>query len=108
MAVKNQNYGRPLPKEQFRRTGVFFGTTTGNTDDMKPYFFSYKNQGGVDFSPNTFEWVHFTCIANDDGINLYGATMMTADSLRYDHEVEEELRRNMNMTDFNFEEHSSK
>ena len=42
-------------------------------EEMKPYFFSYKKQAGVDFSPNTFEWVHFLCVVSEDGTNIYGA-----------------------------------
>ena len=65
---KNNNYGKPLPKEQFRRTGIFFGSVGG--EDMRPYFFSYKNQGGIDFAPNTFEWVHFICVAGSNGTDI--------------------------------------
>jgi hypothetical protein len=101
---KNQNYGRPLPAQQMRRTGIFFGTVDGDLNNAKPYFFSYKNQGGVDFAPNTFEWVHFLCVASDDGVNLYGAKMMTADSLSLNSEMNPEDELFRDMSSFNFEE----
>jgi len=107
---KNNNYGKPLPSEQMRRTGVFYGAL--GTGEMKPYFFSYKNQGGVDFAPNSFEWVHFLCVANDNGTDIYGAKQLTVDSLSMnDTMVGNDLHRDMSSFDFedclrnNFESH---
>ena len=79
---KNANYGKPLAREVMRRIGLFFGTITGKIEDMKPYFFSYKNQGGVDFTPPTFEWVQFACVAGSNGTDIYGATDKTIKSVR--------------------------
>ena len=78
---KNANYGKPLPKELMRRIGIFYGTVTGQFEDMKPYFFSYKNKG-VDFKPKTFDWVQFVCVAGSNGTDIYGATETTLKSLR--------------------------
>ena len=108
---KNYNYGKPLPAEQMRRSGVFFGSV--GTGEMKPYYFSYKNQAGVDFAPNTFEWVHFLCVANDNGTDIYGAKNLTLDSLSLNAEMnpDNELYRDMSSFDFevclreNFESH---
>ena len=98
---KNNNYGKPLPKEQMRRTGVFYGSL--GQGEMKPYFFSYKNQGGVDFAPNTFEWVHFLCVASDDGVNLYGAKDLTSSSLTLNADMNPENELYKDMSDFDFE-----
>jgi|TARA_R100000482_G_scaffold124159_1_gene76052 hypothetical protein len=98
---KNNNYGKPLPKEQMRRTGVFYGSL--GQGEMKPYFFSYKNQGGVDFAPNTFEWVHFLCVASDDGLNLYGAKDLTSSSLTLNADMNPENELYRDMSDFEFE-----
>tara|TARA_R110000744_G_scaffold378613_1_gene495008 strand:+ start:653 stop:1867 length:1215 start_codon:yes stop_codon:yes gene_type:complete len=107
---KNTNYGKPLPSEQMRRTGIFYGAL--GTGEMKPYFFSYKNQGGVDFAPNSFEWVHFLCVASDNGTDIYGAKQLTVDSLSMnDTMVGNDLHRDMSSFDFedclrdNFESH---
>ncbi len=108
---KNDAFGKPLPKEQFRRTGIFFGQI-GN-GEMKSYFFSYKNQGGVDFAPNTFEWCHFLCVLSNDETSLYGAKDLTFSSLTMNAEMEKEndLYRDMDSFDFesclrdNFEKH---
>jgi len=97
----NNNYGKPLPAEQMRRSGVFFGRI-GN-GEMKPYFFSYKNQGGVDFAPNTFEWVHFLCVANDNGTDLYGAKDLTVNSLTYNKDMNPEDVLYSNQENFDFE-----
>jgi len=75
----NRNFGKPLPREQYRRTGIFYGSVAGG--EMKPYFFSYKNQPAVDFTPQPFNWVHFSCVANENGTDLYGATTTTLNSL---------------------------
>lgn len=107
----NDNYGKPLPAEQMRRSGIFFGSL--GTGEMKPYYFSYKNQGGVDFAPNTFEWCHFMCVLGSNGTDIYGAKQMTFDSLTMnaDMDTENDLYRDMSSFDFenclrlNFESH---
>ena len=76
---ENRNYGKPLPLEQMRRTGVFYGSVDGA--EMKPYTFSYKNDGGVAFTPDCYDFVHFVAIPSEDGNNLYGMTLTTKDSL---------------------------
>ena len=97
---KNDNYGKPLPSEQMRRSGVFYGSL--GTGEMQPYYFSYKNQGGIDFAPNTFEWCHFLCVLGSNGTDIYGAKAMTADSLTMntDMDTENDLYRNMGEFDF--------
>ena len=97
---KNDNYGKPLPSEQMRRSGVFYGSL--GTGEMQPYYFSYKNQGGIDFAPNTFEWCHFMCVLGSNGTDIYGAKTMTADSLTMntDMDTENDLYRNMGEFDF--------
>ena len=86
---KNANFGKPLPKEQFRRSGIFFGSIGGT--DMQMYNFSYKNQGGIDFKPNTFEWVHFLCIEGSNGTDIYGATDLTINRIIYITDLNAEL-----------------
>jgi len=99
---KNKNYGKPLPKEQFRRAGIFYGSVNGEDNQM--YYFSYKNQGGIDFQPNTFEWVHFLCIAGSNGTDIYGASDVTIKSLQINSEIDPEADAFRNMSDFNFED----
>ena len=99
---KNANFGKPLPKEQFRRSGIFFGSIGGT--DMQMYNFSYKNQGGIDFKPNTFEWVHFLCIEGSNGTDIYGATDLTINSLTTNASLDPENEIYRDMGDFNFEE----
>lgn len=98
---KNNKYGTPLPKEQFRRSGIFFGSV--GQEEMKMYYFSYKNQGGVDFKPNTFEWVHFLCIEGSNGTDIYGATDMTINSLTLNSSLDPENEAFRDMGDFDFQ-----
>tara|TARA_A100001201_G_scaffold83267_1_gene73883 strand:- start:1723 stop:2940 length:1218 start_codon:yes stop_codon:yes gene_type:complete len=99
---QNNNYGKPLPPEQMRRTGIFFGSL--GTGEMKPYYFSYKNQGGVDFAPNTFEWCHFLCVLGSNGTDIYGAKMMTSDSLTLNSDIDTEHDLYRDMSNFDFED----
>ena len=98
--AENKRYGKPLPKNEFRRNGIFFGSIDGG--DMKSYYFSYKNQGGIDFAPETFDWVHFKAIPSDDGTNLYGMTMATKDSLIRNVDVNPEGDEYRDMSSFDF------
>lgn len=84
--AKNVNFGKPLPKEELRRTGIFFGSING--EDMKSYTFSYKRKYCEEFNPSTFEWVHFVCIRNEDNERLFGMTEKTLGSLRMNAELE--------------------
>ena len=99
---KNNNYGKPLPPEQMRRSGVFYGSL--GTGEMKPYYFSYKNQGGVDFAPNTFEWCHFLCVLGSNGTDIYGAKQMTVDSLTMNADMDKENDLYRDMSNFDFED----
>ena len=99
--AENRRYGKPLPVNEFRRSGIFFGSVEGG--EMQSYYFSYKNQGGVEFSPNTFDWVHFKAILSDDGTNLYGMTMATKDSLVRNEDMNPEDDSYRNMEGFDFE-----
>ena len=98
--VENRRYGKPLPKNEFRRSGVFYGSVDGG--DMKSYYFSYKNQGGIDFAPDTFDWVHFKTIPSDDGLNLYGMTMATKESLIRNEGLNPDNSDYRNMEEFDF------
>ena len=100
--AENKNYGKPLPVEQYRRSGIFYGSVNGS--EMQIFNFSYKNQGGVDFAPSTFEWVHFLCVLNDNGKDIYGATMVTKDSLMLNESVDPESVDYRDMSNFDFED----
>jgi len=100
---KNKNYGRPLPKEQMRRSGIFYGYLDGSTE-AKPYFFSYKNQAGVDFTPPTFEWLHMQCIVGSNGTDIYGGTDTTLNSLRLNKDLDPSGDSYRNTAEYNFED----
>ena len=87
---ENANYGKPLAKELMRRSGVFIGKV-GDDTEYKKYYFSYKNEGGIKFSPSTFEWVHMSVIkdSNRDGY-IYGYSMKTLGSLVMNADIDPE------------------
>lgn len=86
---ENSNFGKPL-NEVMRRTGKFLGKV-GDDTEYKLYNFSYKNQGGVEFSPATFEWLHMVVIpdSNREGF-IYGFTDKTLGSLRMNADLDPE------------------
>mgnify|MGYP001164930998 FL=1 len=98
--LENKRYGKPLPVNEFRRNGVFYGSI--DSGEMKSYYFSYKNQGGVDFTPDTFDWVHFKAIPSDDGLSLYGMTTATKDSLIRNEDVNPDNSDYRDMSSFDF------
>ena len=79
-----KNYGKPLPKTDWRRAGVFIGEVDGR---IGKYFFGYRGKAGheeapVKFAPPTFEFVHFTCTLNQNNADqIHGAVSKTVDSL---------------------------
>lgn len=94
-----KNYGKPLAKEEFRRSGVFIGEVNGN---FGKYFFNYKGTSSRTFNPTTFEYVHFTCIVNsNDSSKIHGATNKTMDSLIYNVDLpdDSELKKDVSKTD---------
>lgn len=99
---ENKGFGKPLPASTMRRSGIFYGSVNGS--EFSTYQFSYKNQGGIDFQPNTFEWVHFTAIPSGDGGSIYGMTMVTKDSLIANDSLDPDNSDYRNMSHFNFQE----
>ena len=87
--------GKPLPKEQYRMTGMFVGQVDG---DKGLYQFSYKGESSKTFTPPTFEYLHMSVIRNKDSPDrIYGFTDVTASTLVYnkDLSVDDELYSDM-------------
>jgi hypothetical protein len=99
---ENKQYGKPLPLEQMRRSGIFYGSVDGA--DMKAYQFGYKNKGGIEFTPNCYDFVHFIGIPSADGNSLYGMTMTTKDSLIRNDDLDPENSDYRDMGDVDFVE----
>tara|TARA_Y100000592_G_scaffold100764_1_gene182624 strand:- start:6500 stop:7753 length:1254 start_codon:yes stop_codon:yes gene_type:complete len=95
----NANYGKPLPKEEFRRAGIFVGEVDG---EFGRYFFNYKGEASKSFNPKTFEWVHFICIVNSsDASKIHGVKQTTLDSLMYNDALGEEHEDYRDMSQVN-------
>lgn len=97
----NKNFGKPLPKEQYRRTGIFFGRVGDDTEN-KSYFFSYKNEGCMEFSPKCFEFLHMMVIKNDNGTDIYGFTDVTKASLIMNADLDPENSDYRDVSNFDY------
>jgi|10_taG_2_1085330.scaffolds.fasta_scaffold16982_3 hypothetical protein len=87
-------YGKPLPKEEWRMQGVFFGDVDGVTGK---WFFHYRGAAAKDFTPEAFKWLHFTCVLNsNDATKIHGARATTLKSLAYDVDLEDDDDRKRN------------
>tara|TARA_R110000868_G_scaffold67366_9_gene200054 strand:+ start:675 stop:1895 length:1221 start_codon:yes stop_codon:yes gene_type:complete len=92
----NTNFNKPLPKSEFRRSGVFIGEVDGV---MGKYFFNYKGVHTKDFNPKTFEFVHFICILNSrDATKIHGATDKTLASLMYNSDLDDADEKKINVS----------
>ena len=94
----NPNYGKPLPKEEFRRSGVFVGEVDGT---FGKYYFNYKGESSKAFEPDTFTWVSFNCIINSfDSSKIHGITTRTLASLVVNDELPDDAdtKRDMSQT----------
>tara|TARA_R100001463_G_scaffold110177_1_gene164854 strand:- start:342 stop:1583 length:1242 start_codon:yes stop_codon:yes gene_type:complete len=81
----NKNFGKPLPKSEFRRSGVFIGEVNGQ---FGKYYFNYKGEHCQTFAPQTFELIHFICTVNsNDGSKIHGVTDKTSASLMLNSEL---------------------
>jgi len=105
----NKNYGKPLPKSEFRRSGVFVGEVNGN---FGKYFFNYKGEHCQQFAPNTFELIHFVCTVNtNNNTRIHGVTDKTSSSLMLNNELAIDSSLRIQETDINMQdmlmEHSS-
>ena len=92
----NPNFGKPLPASEFRRSGVFIGEVDGV---LGKYFFNYKGEHVVNFTPKTFEYVHFTCILNStDATRIHGATDKTMMSLAYNEDLSDDDEKKVDVS----------
>jgi len=81
----NPNYGKPLPESEFRRNAIFIGEVEGV---FGKYYFNYKGESCKEFSPTSFEYVHFVCIKNRTNPNkIHGITDKTLASLMYNDDI---------------------
>ena len=98
----NPNFGRPLPASEFRRGGVFIVEVDGT---LGKYFFNYKGEHCVNFNPNTFEYVHFTCILNSsDATRIHGATDKTMLSFSYNVDLSDEDEKKRDVSNMNVQD----
>lgn len=99
--AENKNFGKPLAPEEYRRQGIFYGSVDGGEMEIRP--FSYKRNPCLEFAPNTFEWVHFLAIPNENG-NLYGMTDTTLNSLILNSSLSPDNSDYRDMSNFNVED----
>lgn len=91
----NKNYGKPQPKEEYQRKGVFVGEVDGKRGK---YFFSYKKEASKDFAPKTFEFIHCDVIPNSNREDMiHGGAKTTLESLVYNADLSDdsEMKRDV-------------
>ena len=99
---ENKNYGKPLPKTEFRRSGVFIGEVNGV---MGKYYFNYKGDSSVDFKPPTFEFVHFECILNsNNNTRIHGGREQTLMTLVVNSDLADGDERKMDVSDISMQD----
>ena len=90
-------YGKPLPKEEWRMQGVFFGMVDGK---MGKWFFHYRGPSAQEFTPDTFRLLHFSCVLNsNDPSKIHGAKATTLGSLLYDDDLDNDHELKMDFDD---------
>jgi len=99
--AKNKAFGKPLPKEEYKRLGIFHGFVGDETEE-KTYYFSYKKAGCMEFAPPCFEWLHMTVIPSEDGSAIYGFTKTTKASLVMNADVDPESDNYRDMSKHNY------
>lgn len=95
-------YGKPLAVSEWRRSGVFIGEVDGK---FGKFFFNYKGESTKDFTPKTFEFVHFDCILNsNDGTKIHGGKARTLESLVVNSSLADDDSRKEDTSDINMQD----
>ena len=82
----NENLGKPLPKENWVRRGLFIGSIEGGSPQC--WTFQIKAEGAKLFMCDTYRWVNLTVIPNTERNFLYGVKNQTIQSLMYNDEMD--------------------
>ena len=84
----NKNYGKPLPKEEYKLRAHFIGMKDGG--DMQLWSLQLKNEQAKNFSVDTFRWTTIYGLFNEERNAIYGIRNKTLTSMTYLENLDEE------------------
>jgi|TARA_R110002020_G_scaffold127857_2_gene286667 hypothetical protein len=84
----NKNYGKPLPKEEFKLRAHFVGMKEDG--DVQLWTLQLKNDQAKNFNVETFRWTTIFGLFNDERNAIYGIRGKTLESLNYIDVLDEE------------------
>tara|TARA_R110000764_G_scaffold212412_2_gene298693 strand:- start:1475 stop:2716 length:1242 start_codon:yes stop_codon:yes gene_type:complete len=84
----NKNYGKPLPKEEFKLRAHFVGMKEDG--DIQLWSLQLKNDQAKNFDMETFRWTTIYGLFNDERNAIYGIRGKTLTSMTYIENLEED------------------
>lgn len=84
----NKNYGKPLPKEEFKLRAHFIGMKEDG--DMQLWSLQLKNDQAKNFNVETFRWTTIYGLFNEERNAIYGIRNKTLSSMNYLDVLDEE------------------
>tara|TARA_R110000787_G_scaffold157964_1_gene271839 strand:+ start:3981 stop:5222 length:1242 start_codon:yes stop_codon:yes gene_type:complete len=99
---ENKNYGKPLPKEEYKLRAHFIGMKDGG--DMQLWSLQLKNEAAKDFKVDTFRWTTIYGLFNDERNAIYGIRNKTLTSMTYMEQLDEEDPRWVDVSGENMED----
>ena len=99
---ENKNYGKPLPKEEYKLRAHFIGMKDGG--DMQLWSLQLKNEAAKDFKVDTFRWTTIYGLFNDERNAIYGIRNKTLTSMTYMEQLDEEDPRWVDVSEESMED----
>jgi len=84
----NKNYGKPLPKEEYKLRAHFIGMKEDG--DIQLWAVQLKNEQAKNFNVETFRWTTIYGLFNEERNAIYGIRNKTLESLNYLDVLDEE------------------
>lgn len=92
----NKNYGKPLPKEEYKLRAHFIGMKEDG--DIQLWAVQLKNEQAKNFNVETFRWTTIYGLFNEERNAIYGIRNKTLESLNYLDVLDEEDPRWMDVS----------
>jgi len=96
----NPQLGKPLPKTNWVRRGLFIGSIDGG--EPQCWTFQIKGEPAVLFAADTYRWINMTVIPNLERGFLYGIKTQTIQSLQYNDELDEQHDNYRDVSQFSY------
>ena len=99
---ENKNYGKPLPKEEYKLRAHFIGMKDGG--DIQLWSLQLKNEAAKEFKVDTFRWTTIYGMFNDERNAIYGIRNKTLTSMTYMEQLDEEDPRWVDVSEESMED----